>query len=171
MPRRPMYLDNRSAEDLKKLQDRLHKYASRSVWDKKIQRELRGPIRNAERAVKLKILSIPSKGLSARQGRESLRRKIYRSVRTNVDTSAQYTGAFIWVDAYEMPTGEENLPAYMERVRRYTRWRKPVFGDREVWATQRAHPYFYRTLRPFQVEAAEVAEKTLDDMKRDVESK
>lgn len=171
MPRRPMYLDGRSAEDLKKIQTRLNKYASRPVWDRRIQHELRGPIRAAERAVRLKILSLPSRGLSARRGQESLRRKIFRALKTNVDTSAQYTGAFIWVDAYSMPSGEENLPAYMERVRRYTRWRKPVFGNREVWATQRAHPYFYRTLRPFQEEAADVAEKVLDDMKKDVESK
>lgn len=171
MARRPLYLDNRSARDLEKIQVRLRKYATRSTWDKKIRRELAGPLRDAEQVVKLKILSIPSRGLSARRGRESLRRKIHRAVKTNIDTSPQYTGAFLWVDAYEMPSGEENLPAYMERVRRYTRWRKPVFGNREVWAGQRAHPYFYRTLRPFQERAADVAEDALDEMRKDVESK
>lgn len=119
--------------------------------------------------MKLKVLAIPSRGMNARKGRESLRRKIYRAVKTNVDTSPQFTGAFVWVDAYEMPSGEENLPAYMERVRRYGRWRKPVFGNREVWATQKAHPYFYRTLRPFEKTTADVAEKVLGQMRKELD--
>lgn len=170
MARRYVRLDNRSEADLRKIQGRLRKYSSRPVWDKRIKRELIGPLRDAERAVKLKVLSLPSKGLSARRGQETLRHKIYNAIKTNVDTSPQYTGAFIWVDAYSMPSGEENLPAYMERVRKYTRWRKPVFGNREVWATQKAHPYFFRTLRPFEVETADVADDLLKKMKRDVES-
>lgn len=169
MPRRSVQLDRKSLEELKKLQKDLHKFAQRPTWDKKIRNELVGPIRDAERAVRTKIMSIPSKGLSARRGHEPLRNKINRALKTSVDTSAQYTGAFIWVDAYSMPSGEENLPAYMERVRRYGRWRKPVFGNREVWATQRAHPYFYRTLRPFEVETAKVAETVIDQFRRELD--
>lgn len=169
MPRRSVELDKRSVEELKKLQRDVRKFAQRPEWERRIRRELTGPIRDAERAVKLKILSIPSKGGNARHGRESLRRKIYRAVKTKVDTTPQYTGAFLWVDAYEMPSGEENLPAYMERTRRYTRWRKPVFGNREVWATQKAHPYFYRTLKPFENTTADVAEKVMGQMRKELD--
>lgn len=169
MARRSIELDKRSAEELKRLQRDLHKFANRPEWDRRIRRELVGPVNDAERAVKAKILSIPSKGLSARQGRESLRLKMYRAVKSQVDTSSQFTGGFVWLDAYEMPTGEQNLPAYMERVRRYGRWRKPVFGNREVWATQKAHPYFYRTLRPFEKTTADVAEKVLGQMRKELD--
>lgn len=169
MPRRSVELDKRSAEELRKLQRDVRKFARRPEWDKRIRRELVGPVRDAERAVKLKILSLPSRGLNSRRGRETLRHKIYRAVKTNVDTGPVYTGAYVWVDAYEMPSGEENLPAYMERVRRYGRWRRPVFGNREVWATQKAHPYFYRTLKPFENATGDVAEKVLGQMRKELD--
>lgn len=169
MPRRSIELNKRSADELRRLQRDVHKFARRPEWERRIRRELDGPVRDAERAVKLKILSIPSKGGNARKGRESLRSKMLRAVKTNVDTTSQYTGAFIWVDAYAMPSGEENLPAYMERARRYGRWRKPVFGNREVWATQKAHPYFYRTLRPFENTTADVAEKVVGQMREELD--
>ncbi len=159
----------RSVEELKKLQTDLRKLSKRGGWDTKIRQELKGPAADAKRAVEKKIQAIPSKGISARQGRESLRRKMLRALKTNVDTTKEYTGAFVYLDAYEMPSGEENLPAYMERLRRYTRWRHTVFGNESVWVTQRAHPYFYRTLKPWENTVADIAERVIDQQAREFE--
>lgn len=160
----------RSVEELKKLQRDLRRYSRRGGWDAKIKEELKSPANDAERAVKAAIQRIPSKGQTARKGRRSLRASMVNAVKTNVDTSRDYTGAFVYVDAYSMPAGQENLPAYMERVRRYTRWRHMVWGVETAWVTQKAHPYFYRTLRPYESVAADVAEKVIDQVKREVES-
>lgn len=159
----------RSVDELKKLQADLRKLARREGLDARIRKELKGPAENAKRKIQSKILSLPSKGQNARKGRESLRRKMYRAVKTNVDTSKDFTGAFVWVDAYEMPTGEENIPAYMEGIKRYTRWRHMVFGNEEKWVTQPRHQYFYRTLKPFESVAADVAENVIGDVKREFE--
>lgn len=174
MPRRPAPV-KKSVEELKKLQKDLRRYSKLPQWHTRIQAELRGPVREAEEKVKSKILSIPSR--TANRGgrggrRESLRRKMVRATKSNVETTKpDLTGGFVWVDAYEMPTGEENLPAYMEGIRRYTRWRSPVFGDTENWKTQRAHPYFRRTLRPYEAKSIAVAEKVIDQVKKDIEGK
>jgi hypothetical protein len=92
-----------------------------------------------------------------------------RALKTNVDTNPQYTGGFVWLDANEMPSGEENLPAYMERIRRYTRWRHQVFGNENAWVTQRAHPYFYRTLKPWENTVADIAENVIAQQVREFE--
>lgn len=160
----------RSVEELKRLQKDLRRYSRRDGWDAKIKKELRGPADDAERAVKAAIQRIPSKGRNARKGRRSLRSAMVRAVKSNVDTTRDYTGAFVYVDAYSMPSGDENLPAYMERVRRYTRWRHQVWGIETNWVTQKAHPYFYRTLRPYETVAADVAENVIDQVKREVET-
>jgi len=160
----------RSLEELKKLQRDLRRYSRRGGWDAKIKEELKGPANDAERAVKASIQRIPSKGQTARKGRRSLRAAMVRAVKTNVDTTRDYTGAFVYVDAYSMPVGDQNLPAYMERIRRYTRWRHEVYGIETLWVTQKAHPYFYRTLRPFESVAADVAENVIDQVKRELES-
>ncbi len=171
MPRRPA-ATKKSVEELKKLERELQKYARLPQWHDKIKAELRGPVQEAEAKVKSKILAIPSRtrNRGGRGGRqESLRRKMVRATKSNVETRNDLTGGFVWVDAYSMPSGEENLPAYMEGIRRYTRWRHMVFGDAETWVTQRAHPYFRRTIRPYESKAIAVAEKVIDQVKRDLE--
>lgn len=173
MPRRPA-VTKKSVEELKKLQKDLQRYSRLPQWHDKIKTELRGPVREAEEKVRAKILSIPSRTRN-RGGRgghqESLRRKMVAALKSNVETRKDLTGGYVWVDAYAMPSGEENLPAYMEGIRRYTRWRHMVFGDPEVWVTQRAHPYFRRTVRPYEAKSIAVAEKVIDQVKRDLERK
>lgn len=161
----------RSVDELKALQKQLRRYSRMPEWHDRIKEELRGPVREAETKVKAKILAIPSKtrDRGSRGGkRGSLRRKMVQAVRTNVDTTKDYTGGFVWLDAYSMPADEQNLPAYMERVKRYTRWRHTVFGDESKWVTQKAHPYFYRTLKQYETVTADVAEKVISAAERDI---
>jgi hypothetical protein len=164
-------LDRKSREELEEIQRILTKYARLPEWDSIIRKELAKIEGPATAKLKSKIRGIPSRvrNRGSRGGRQtSLRSEMIRAVKFNVDTSAQYTGAFIFLDAREMPEGRENLPAYMEGVRYYTRWRHPVFGDYDNWVTQKRHPYFYRTLRPFEVKTAKAAEEAIKAIRKDL---
>jgi len=164
-------IDPKSEAELREIQRILQKYARQPEWDKIIRRELSKIEGPALAKVRAKIRGIPSKtrNRGSRGGRQtSLRSEMIRAVKFNVDTSRQYTGAFIFLDARAMPSGRENLPAYMEGVRYYTRWRHPVFGDYDTWVTQRGHKYFYRTLRPFEVKAAQAAEVAIQQIRKDL---
>lgn len=165
----------KSVEELEKLQQDLLKYSKMPGWEVKIKAELKGPVEEAERKVKAKIASIPSHTIErGRRGgqRTSLRRSMIRATKSGVGnkgTVRDIIGGFVWVDAHDMPSGQENLPAYMEGIRRYTRWRHMIFGNEESWMTQRAHPYFRRTVRPYEAKGIVVAEKVIDQVKREFE--
>lgn len=171
MPRAP----KKTAEELEKLQKDLIRYSKMPGWESKIRAELKGPVEEAERKVKARIMSIPSGTVErGRRGgmRQSLRRSMVRATKSGVGnrgTVRDIIGGFVWVDAPSMPQGQENLPAYMEGIRRYTRWRHMVFGNEEEWVTQRAHPYFRRTVRPYEAKGIAVAEKVIDQVQRELE--
>lgn len=164
-------MDKKSREELEEMQRILTKYARLPEWDSIIRKELARIEGPATTKVKAKIRGLPSRtrNRGSRGGkRTSLRTEMVRAVKFNVDTTSQYTGAFIYLDARKMPSGRENLPAYMEGVRYYTRWRHPVFGDTDNWVTQKRHPYFYRTLRPFEVKTAKAAEAVIKEIRKDL---
>lgn len=174
MPRRSRTpVDKKSREELEEIQRILKKYARQPEWDKIIRKELAKIEGPAMAKVSGKIRAIPSRtrNRGGRGGsRGSLRREMVQALRFNVDTNPQYTGAFLWLDARRLPGGRENLAAYMEGVRYYTRWRHPVFGDTENWVTQKRHPYFYRTLRPFELQTAKAAEAVIKAIRKDLDA-
>jgi len=51
-----------------------------------------------------------------------------------------------------MPDRMKALPGYAEGIRRRP-WRHPVFGNREVWVSQRPFPRFYEAAQPDEAEA------------------
>jgi len=170
-PRSRAPLERKSQEELEEIQRILTKYGRLPEWQAIIKRELSKIEGPAMAAVQAKIRAIPSKvRRRGERGGRSLRREMIEALRFNVDTSKEYTGAFIFMDARRMPSGRENLPAYMEGVRYYTRWRHPVFGNEEHWVTQPRHPYFYRTLRPFEVQTAKAAEAAIQAIRKDLQA-
>ena len=78
-----------------------------------------------------------------------------RGLRAEIAATVQASARVTATDAYvavkslgrRMPPGKTNLPAYADATTRdYSRWRHPVFGDRENWKTQEwpsAHAWFY----------------------------
>ncbi len=164
-------MERKSQEELAEIQRILTKYGRLPEWQTVIKKELSKIEGPATAAVQSKIRAIPSRAKNrGKRGGRSLRREMLRTLRFNVDTSKEYTGAFIFMDARRMPSGRENLPAYMEGVRYYTRWRHPVFGDEETWVTQPRRPYFYRTLRPFEVQTAKAAEAAIQAIRKDLQA-
>lgn len=172
MPRRTPE-QRKSDEELREIQKILTKYSKLPEFQGIIKRELSKIEGPAMAKVQAKIRAIPSRtrNRGSRGGRQtSLRREMVQALRFNVDTSKTYTGAFLWLDARRMPLDRDNLPAYMEGVPRYTRWRHQVFGNEEVWVTQKRHPYFYRTLRPFEIQTAKAAEAAIKAIGKDLKA-
>lgn len=167
MPRRKV--DRKSREELEEIQRLLRKYAKHPTWDRIIRSELAKLEKPAMAAVQRKIRAIPSRTKRHIRGGRDLRAEMITALKWNVDTTRDYTGAFLFLDAYSMPHGRENLPAYMEGIRYYTRWRSPIFGDMDRWKTQPKHPYFYRTLRPYELKVAKAAEQVINTIVKDIE--
>ena len=65
-----------------------------------------------------------------------LRMTTSRSLRTVVRTGARSASVRIEADPKRMPRNQRTLPGHMDTGK----WRKPVFGNREVWRTQTVTP-------------------------------
>ena len=104
------------------------------------RRQLRVHQSGIRREVRAAIFAIPSKKSGSP---EPLRVRLARCVKVFSDvTGAEATvGVYMAVD--QMPPGERSLPLYEEGVSKRGQWRHPVFGDRDIWASQAAHPYFF----------------------------
>lgn len=132
---------------------------------KEIAKRLRRGLREAARpmvpAVRQAVLALPSSGLNARRGRQSLRRSVAKATALRVRTSGKRPGVVVWVNPRRMPAGQRNLPAYMEGLRPFHRWRHPVYGDEDTWVTQAPTPYFYRAIRPHEDRVADAGREVI----------
>lgn len=128
---------------------------------KRMRRELRQAGRPMVPAVRAAVLALPSKGQNARRGRPSTRAQVARATALRVRASGRTPGVSIWVNPKRMPEGKRNIPAYMEGIRPFHRWRHPTFGDWEKAVQQPATPYFYRAVRPYEDGVAEAGDRVL----------
>jgi hypothetical protein len=92
-------------------------------------------------AVRASILNIPTHG-SKHTG---LRLRIARCVQTWAEINGPQISVGVEVNGSRMPSGQMALPLYMEGAK--APWRHPVYGDRAVWVSQEAHPYFWRAVQ------------------------
>jgi len=137
----------------------------------RLRRELRRAARPMVPAVRAAVLALPSQGQNARRGRDSLRRSIARATQLQVQTSGTRPGVRVWVNPRRMPEGQANLPAYMEGIRPFHRWRHPVYGDEDTWVTQPSRPFFYRAVRPLEDGVAEAGARVMDEIAREIEGR
>ncbi|HWU24076.1 MAG TPA: hypothetical protein VN088_21250 [Nocardioides sp.] len=128
-----------TTRDLKRIATEL-----RVMGDKQLKAEFRKELRKAARpmvpAVKQAIRAIPSKRSYSADG---LRGTMSSAVKLQVKTAGKQTGVRLRVDGRKMPAHMKSLPSMVEGKKR---WRHPVFGNKEVWVTQDARPYFYQTV-------------------------
>ena len=138
---------------------------------KRLRKELKGTGTRIVKAEKHAVRALPSKGQSARRGRPSLRATTARATQLRIRTSGPRAGVTVWVNPKRMGPGRANLPAYMEGVRPFQRWRHPVFGDADTWVTQRPRPWFYRTAARYEDDAQRGAARVIDSIAREIESR
>ena len=113
-----------------------------------LKAEFRKTMRTAARplvpAVRSAIRQIPS---SRNYSADGLRGRMSRAVKLEIKTTGIQAGVRLRVDGRKMPDREKALQSYMEGVKKP--WRHPVYGNRENWVKQDAHPYFYKTVNRF----------------------
>lgn len=144
----------------------------RAVADgKALRKELTGGMRDVLRPVlgqaRAAWRAVASGDARKTGGRADLRTLLAKATRMEVRTSGKQAGVRLRVDGRKMPDGLKALPGYAEGER--TRWRHPVFGNRETWVTQQAFPTFYRTVEPHRDDVSRAIDQVLADVKAKIE--
>jgi hypothetical protein len=131
---------------------------------KKLTKTIRAEARPALKAVRQRIIAMPSKGENARRGRPSLRRTLQRATVMQVRSRKAAT-VVIKTDPKKMPVGIKGLPPYIEGEGRL---RHPTFGH-DPWVAQPPVPFFYGTLRPHEPRLQRAGEQAVDEIKKELE--
>ena len=132
---------------------------------------LEGAAKPYPRRVRAAVLAIPVKEGGRHTG---LRARIAGCVSLSSGTDAKGAYASVWVNPFKMLPDYTTLPLYLEgvsegRLRRYDRWRHPVFGRRDdPWKQQPSHPYFYQAVTPLGRAAGEALKASLEDITRKI---
>jgi len=139
----------------------------RAMNDKELLKRFRKELRAAGRplvpAVRASIRQIPSSRPYSANG---LRGQMSRATGLQVKTTGRQASAVIRVDGRKMPPRAGAVAAYMEGSR--PRWRHPVYGDRDNWVPQPAHPYFYKVMRAGGPRARLAVNRVIDQVSKDI---
>lgn len=157
------------AEDLTQLVRALRRIEDGKDLRKRLRQDIRDAAKPMIPAIRSKVRSLPSKGESKRRGRPQLRASIARATRLQIQMSGRWAGVTVRVDPKKMPPGMHNLPAYLEGMEPFGRWRHPVFG-RDVYVGQRPKPYFYAIANRYVEPVQRATAEALDSIRRQIES-
>ncbi len=163
----PRNLRVEGSGELRRLSRQIRGIENRKEIMKQLRRALREGGRPMVPAVRRKVLALPSKGEPARKGRKGLRRAVASATRLDVNTGGKRAGVQVRVHPRRMPDGTRALPALLEGED--GPWRHPLFGDRESWFNQAAHPYFAPAVNPLIPRAERLAEEALDKVADEIE--
>lgn len=133
-----------------------------------LRRELRDAARPMLMQVRTSILTTRSMNQNARRGKPSLRQEIAKAATLEVRT-VRHPSVSVFINPRKMPDGKKALPEYYEGSPPYTRWRSPVFGNRDVWVQHPPKPYFTDHTRDAEMRAMKACEKVIDKTARDLE--
>lgn len=131
-----------SGKDLAQISRQLRSTANGKVLRREMSKNLRIAAAPLVPAVRASIGKIPVTGGDT----SGLRARLQKATRLSVITAGKNASVSVLVDPKRMPSGQKALPAYMEGTK--NKWRHPVFGNEDNWVAQKAHPYFYKVVRP-----------------------
>jgi hypothetical protein len=131
--------------DLKAASKALRRHADGKRLRKELIAELKAAAAPSVPRVKAAWLAVPSQGWLSTP---DLRRQLAAATWIQARLTGKQAGVSVRTDGRKMPTGLKAVPGYAEDVRRRP-WRHPVYGNRQVWVTQRPFPG-----RPFFTAAA-----------------
>jgi len=110
-----------------------------------LRRNIRVAAEQAADKVRLTVSNSPGGTVSPNPHSTGLRLAIAAGVKVKVMTGAR-AGVTIAASSAQMPTGKESLVRAWEiGAGSASGWRHPVFG-KNVWVTQKGHPYFAKTI-------------------------
>ncbi len=133
-----------------------------------LRRELRDAARPMLLKVRSSILSTRSKNQNARRGRPSLRAEIAKAATLEVRTT-RHPSVSVFINPRKMPDGKKALPEYYEGSPPYTRWRHPLFKNRDFWYMIQPKPYFTDEVRDAELRASKAVQTVIDKTARDLE--
>ncbi|MCW2920028.1 MAG: hypothetical protein JWN52_8096 [Actinomycetia bacterium] len=156
------------AEELTRLARDIKKASNAPELRKRLSKELRVAAKPLVPALRASIAQIPSKGRPARKGRAPLRRLLDRSVSVQVKTG-KWATVRVFMNPKKMPDGTKSLPGYFEGITGKGVLRHPVFGNRDVWASQLPRPYFARGVSGAEQDARAAIERVMEDIAKEIE--
>jgi hypothetical protein len=130
--------------------------AARGEIEAAVAAELAKAMRPFQPAVRAAIINIPTYG----EKHTGLRLRIANCVQTWVVINGPVVQAGVEVNAAKMPDGQKALPLYMDGAK--APWRHPVYGHRDNWVEQEAHPYFAGAVSDFGPATARAVERAMD---------
>lgn len=126
---------------------------------RQLAKDLRQAVEPAVASAKAQIMSMGSAGLP-HEG-EPLRAAIARQVKAQTTLTAKSAGVRVRVSTRGMPRGFRHAPRRTNR----DNWRHPLFGNRDVWVTQRGKPgWFDDPLNARRAEYRARVERAVADM-------
>lgn len=142
--------------DLHMLLVALKAEATGTEFRRDLRAGLKVAVEPAVQAARASILSMGVAGLTRAQ--PSLRTVVAAATKAQVRLGARKAGVSVAVKKTTMPRGFRNAP---KRLNARKGWRHPVFGDRDVWVSQRGKPDWFdgpmRAAKPAAVVAAQHA--------------
>jgi len=127
--------------------------------------ELRAVAEPAAEAARAAILSMGSHS----EALPGLRTTVARHTKVMVRLTGRRPGVMVRVDKSGMPRGFRNAP---KRLNSAKGWRHQVFGNPDVWVTQRGKPgWFDDTMHKFTADARAAAGHALDKVAKRIDNK
>lgn len=94
----------------------------------------------------------------------SLREAAARTVKLQITTR----GIRIISNSKDMPEKQRTLPKRLDSAKG---WRHPVFGNREVWVTEKGRPWFGDTIQKYAPDFRASISKAMDGVRDQIEKK
>jgi hypothetical protein len=113
-------------------------------------------------ALRSKVKSLPSKGQSREQGKDSLRDATAKAITFSFRVDGKHAASMIRVNPQKMsPRSRYSgfLPSYMEGVPGFANWRSPVYGNRNVWKRQPSTPWMADVIARYTPDVMRVVEE------------
>lgn len=154
--------------DLKLLNKALRQQADGKQLRKELTSAFRAVLRPIAREVQAAYRAAPSEGHDTashgRRDQPDLRQLLAKATKVEVRLSGKQAGARIRVDGRRMPDRMKSLPAYWEGEGGprggASRWRHPVYGDRDTWVQQPSRP----TATPIFAKAEKPAHREVEQV-------
>jgi hypothetical protein len=163
MPDASLRVDTRAqGADLRAIARELRAMDDRKVKDL-FKRKLEPAAARFVPRVRASVMAIPVKADGKQTG---LRARIADCVQVaSWEPGTRQVSVAVEIDPKRMPAREMSLPLMMEGAKR---WRHPVYGNRDNWAQQPPHPYFYQAASGFGRAGGDAIRAALEDITRQI---
>lgn len=161
------------ADELRALLQQMRRLENAKPLKKELGQAMRAAGKPMLKSVRAGVLATPStRSVRKKKGhvQGELRRNIAKAAKIQVRTGGRGAGVVIRIDPRKMPAGKNNLPGYLDGRPPFDRWRHPVFGNSDVFVTQRSHPFFLQAIQPHMGEATRQIDEALNKIRRELES-